>query len=165
VRLLIRPAHAAAEIFARACYEGTELSLAIGVEQLVLACAILSPALEEYGVTPEDIRERIRADERDALASLGISLESVRGELEERFGGEVWSHAHCVGVSPEAKRMLELATRRRRKGDTGADARNAHPAQRQRATAAVRARRAGRHARRTPHTLKRTFRTSPSSTT
>jgi len=115
VRLLTRPAHAAAEIFARACYEGTELSLAIGVEHLVLACAILSPALEEYGVTPEDIRERIRADERDALASLGISLESVRGELEERFGGEVWSHAHCVGVSPEAKRMLELATRRRRK--------------------------------------------------
>ncbi len=115
MRLLTRPAHAAAEIFARACYEGTELSLAIGVEHLVLACAILSPALEEYGVTPEDIRERIRADERDALASLGISLESVRGELEERFGGEVWSHAHCVGVSPEAKRMLELATRRRRK--------------------------------------------------
>jgi Clp amino terminal domain, pathogenicity island component len=115
VRLLTRPAHAAAEIFARACYEGTELSLAIGVEHLVLACAILSPALEEYGVTPEDIRERIRADERDALASLGISLESVRGELEERFGGEVWSHAHCVGVSPEAKRMLELATRRRRR--------------------------------------------------
>jgi hypothetical protein len=114
VRLLTRPEHAAAKIFARACYEGTELSLAIGVEHLVLACAILSPALEEYDVTPEDIRERIRADERDALASLGISLESVRGELEERFGDEVWSHAPCVGVSSEAKRMLD-ATRRRRK--------------------------------------------------
>ena len=43
------------------------------------------------------------------------SSDLVRGELEERFGGEVWSHARCVGVSPEAKRMLELATRRRRK--------------------------------------------------
>ena len=115
MRLLARPGHAAEEIFSRACFEGAELSLAIGVEHLVLACAILSAALEEYGVTPDDIRERIRADERDALASLGISLESVRGELEERFGEEVWSHAPCVGVSPEAKRMLELAARRRRK--------------------------------------------------
>jgi hypothetical protein len=114
VRLLTRPAQAAQEIFAHACLEGAELSLAIGVEHLVLACAILSRALDDYDVTPEDIRERIRADERDALASLGISLESVRGELEERFGDDVWSQATCVGVSPEAKRMLELAGRRRR---------------------------------------------------
>jgi hypothetical protein len=114
VRLLSRPAHAAQEIYARACLEGAELSFAVGVEHLVLACAVLSPVLEEYGVTPDDIRERIRADERDALASLGISLESVRGELEERFG-DVWSQPCGLGVSPEAKRMLELATRRRRK--------------------------------------------------
>jgi hypothetical protein len=114
VRLLARPTLAAQEIFDRACREGAELSLAIGVEHLVLACAILSRALDEYGVTPEDIRERIRADERDALASLGISLESVRGELEGRFGDDVWSRAPCVGVTPEAKRVLELAARRRR---------------------------------------------------
>ena len=103
MRLHTRPDSAAAEIFSRACYEGIELSLAIGVEHLVLACAILSRVLEDYGVTPEDIRQRIRADERDALASLGISLESVRGELEERFGNEVWSHAPCVGVSPRGR--------------------------------------------------------------
>ena len=115
MRPLTRPTQAAQEIFDRACSEGAELSLAIGVEHLVLACATLSRVLDDYGVTPEDIRERIRADERDALASLGISLESVRGELEERFGEEAWSHARCVGVSPEAKRMLELASRRRRK--------------------------------------------------
>ena len=114
MRLLARPTHAAPEIYTRACLEGAELSFAVGVEHLVLACAVLNPVLEEYGVTPDDIRERIRADERDALASLGISLESVRGELEERFGDDVWSQP-CVGVSPEAKRVLELATRRRRK--------------------------------------------------
>ena len=114
MRLLIRPSHAAREIFAQACHEGAEHSLAIGVEHLVLACAILSPVLQEYGATEDDIRERIRADEGDALASLGISLESVRGELEERFGDDVWAQSPCIGVSPEAKRMLELATRRRR---------------------------------------------------
>ena len=115
MRLLARPTHAAQEIYACACLEGAELSFAVGVEHLVLACAVLGPVLEEYGVTPDDIRERIRADERDALASLGISLESVRGELEERFGDDVWTQPCGLGVSPEAKRVLELATRRRRK--------------------------------------------------
>src|SRR5207253_2208830 len=60
--------------------------------------------------------ERIHVEnarERGALASLGISLESVRGELEERFGDRVWTRS-CLGVSPETKRVLELATRRRR---------------------------------------------------
>jgi hypothetical protein len=111
VRLLARPAQ---EIVARATFEAAELSLAVGPEHLLLATVELGAnAIEEFDVTADDIRERIRADERDALASLGISLESVRGELEERFGDGVWTRS-CLGVSPEAKRVLELATRRRR---------------------------------------------------
>ena len=105
MRLLApKPTHAAQTLFARACAEAEALSLGVGVEHLVLVCAV-------YGavdVEPAEIRDWIVADERDALASLGISLESVRGELEERFG-------RCgLPISPEAKRMLELATRRRR---------------------------------------------------
>jgi hypothetical protein len=109
VRLLSpRPTDAAQALFARACLEADQLSFVVGVEHLVLACA-LGGALD---VDPDEIRERIVADERAALASLGISLESVRGELEERFG----DRAGCgLPVSPEAKRMLELAARRRRK--------------------------------------------------
>ena len=113
MRLLNRQPQAAAEIFMHACREASELSLAVGAEHLVLAVAVLGTTLTEYGVTPDDIRERIRADERDALASLGISLDSVRGELEERFGEEAWS-AQCMSVTPEAKRVLEAAARRRK---------------------------------------------------
>ncbi len=109
MRLLpTKPTHAAQALFARACLEAEALSLGVGVEHLVLACAIHG-ALD---VDPEEIRERIVADERDALASLGISLESVRGELEERSAA---LPPGCgLPVSPEAKRMLELAARRRR---------------------------------------------------
>lgn len=102
-----KPSHAAQALFLTACVEAEELSFVVGVEHLVLACA-LHGAL---AVDPDEIRERIVADERAALASLGISLDSVRGELAERFG----DGAGCgLPVSPEAKRMLELATRRRR---------------------------------------------------
>jgi hypothetical protein len=114
VRLVNRQRHAAEAIFACACREGVELSLAVGAEHLVLAVALLGTTLEEYDVTPDDIRERIRADERDALASLGISLDSVRGELEDRFGDDVWSAQPCISVTPEAKRVLEAAARRRK---------------------------------------------------
>jgi hypothetical protein len=93
-------------LFARACSEAEQISFAVGVEHLVLACAI-EGALD---LDPDEIRDRIVADERDALASLGISLDSVRGELEERLAAA----PACMPVSPEAKRMLELAGRRRR---------------------------------------------------
>jgi len=106
VRLLApKPTAAASALFARACTEAAQLSFAVGVEHLVLACAIYG-ALD---VDPDDIRECIVADERDALASIGISRDSVREELEDRLRGDA-----CLSVSPEAKRMLELAARRRR---------------------------------------------------
>jgi len=114
LRLVHRPHRAAAEILTHASHEATELSLAVGAEHLVLAVAVLGTTLAEYGVSPEDIRDRIRADERDALASLGISLESVRDELEDHFGADVWSSQPCLSLTPEAKRVLESASRRRR---------------------------------------------------
>jgi hypothetical protein len=111
VRLLTpKPTNAAQILFACACLEAEALSFAVGVEHLVLACAIHG-ALE---VDPDELRERIVADERAALASLGISLESVRGELEERLGASGLPTGCGLPVSPEAKRMLDLATRRRR---------------------------------------------------
>jgi len=100
----MRPTRAARELFMCACAEASEISFAVGVEHLVLACAVYG-ALE---VDPDDIRDRIVADERDALASIGISRDSVRDELEDRLRATA-----CMPVSPEAKRMLELASRRR----------------------------------------------------
>jgi hypothetical protein len=111
VRLLSpRPTGAAQPLFARACLEAERLSFAVGAEHLLLVCAI-EGALD---VPPDDVREAIVADERAALASLGISLDSVRGELEERFGDELRDGGCGLPVTPEAKRILELASRRRR---------------------------------------------------
>lgn len=114
MRLLARrPTDAAQELFAVACREADRLSFGVGVEHLLLACAVLSPTLESFGADAEEIRDRIRARERDALASLGISLDSVLGELEERLGPEL-RDGSCLPVSPATKRILEVATRRRR---------------------------------------------------
>jgi len=114
VKLLSRrPTGAAQELFSVACREADRISFGVGVEHLLLACAVLSPTLEGFGADAEEIRDRIRARERDALASLGISLDSVLGELEERLGPEL-RDGSCLPVSPAAKRILELATRRRR---------------------------------------------------
>jgi hypothetical protein len=109
-----RPTDAAQELFAVACREADRLSFGVGIEHLVLACAVLSPTLERFGADADEVRERIRARERDALASLGISLDSVLGELEERLGPEL-RDGSCLPVSPAAKHILELATRRRRR--------------------------------------------------
>jgi len=96
-------------VYECACREAAELSFGVGVEHLVLATAVLGSALNEFA-DAETVRDHIRARERDALASLGISLESVRGELEERHPA-----APCdLPVTPEAKRLLELASKRRR---------------------------------------------------
>jgi hypothetical protein len=111
VRLLSpRPTNAAQTLFLCACVEAEAISFAVGVEHLVLACAIHGAV----DLDPDEIRERIVADERAALASLGISLDSVRGELEERLGASGLAAGCGLPISPEAKRMLELATRRRR---------------------------------------------------
>jgi Clp amino terminal domain, pathogenicity island component len=108
-----RPTDAAQELFAVACREAEQLSFGVGVEHLLLACAVLSPTLAAYGADAEEIRDCIRARERDALASLGISLDSVLGELEEQLGPRLRDGA-CLPVSPATKRILEVATRRRR---------------------------------------------------
>lgn len=94
--------------------QAAELSFALGCEHLLLATAMLGTTLADYDLTPDDIRARILTDERDALASLGISLDVVRSELEDRLGDDVWSQPCDLPVTPEAKRVLELATRRRR---------------------------------------------------
>lgn len=106
MRLLsARPTNAAQHLFATACDEAARLSFAVGVEHLVLACAIHGALARD----PDAIRERIVDDERTALAALGISFDIVRSEL-----GDVLDRRDCLPVSPEAKRLLELATRRRR---------------------------------------------------
>jgi hypothetical protein len=113
VRLSTRPTGAAQEIVMCASRQAAELSFALGCEHLLLATAMLGTTLADYDLTPGDIRARILTDERDALASLGISLDVVRSELEDRLGDDVWSQPCDLPVTPEAKRVLELATRRR----------------------------------------------------
>lgn len=90
-------------LFADACEEAASLSFAVGVEHLVLAIA-KAGALP--GVDPDDVRERIVADQRAALATFGISFDDVHAALDRDAG--------CLPVSPETKRMLELATKRRK---------------------------------------------------
>ena len=100
-----RPTGAAQALFRTACDEAARLSFAVGVEHLVLACAIHGA----LAVDPDEVRDRIVADERTALASLGISFDIVRAEL-----GSALDRNDCLPVSPEVKRLLEIASRRRR---------------------------------------------------
>jgi hypothetical protein len=89
-------------LFADACAEAAGLSFAVGVEHLVLAIA-KAGALP--GIDAEEIREQIVADQRAALATFGISFDAVHEALDG---------TGCLPVTPETKRMLELATKRRR---------------------------------------------------
>jgi hypothetical protein len=89
-------------LFADACDEAAGLSFAVGVEHLVLA---LAKAGALGGLEAEEVRERILDDQRAALATFGISFDAVH----EGIGS-----AGCLPITPEAKRMLDLATRRRR---------------------------------------------------
>lgn len=90
-------------MFADACAEAAGLSFAVGVEHLVLA---LAKAGSLAGVEADTVRERILDTQRAAFATFGISFD----EVHERVGRD----AGCLPVTPETKRMLELATRRRR---------------------------------------------------
>jgi hypothetical protein len=89
-------------LFADACREAAALSFAVGVEHLVLAVA-KTGALT--GVEAEDVRTWIREGQRAALATLGIPFDDVHARLDPATG--------CVPITPETKRILELATERR----------------------------------------------------
>jgi len=107
VSLIRRQPGSAQPILRRASDEAGAISFALDVEHIVLAVAAMGSALDEY-VTPDDVRDHIELRERDALAHLGISLDSVRDELDDALA------APCdLPVTPEAKRMFALAARRR----------------------------------------------------
>jgi len=112
VRLMRQPTGAAQLIFARACAEAAQISFALDVEHIVLAVAALGSVLDDY-LTADDVRDLIEARERDALAHLGISLDSVREELEGVLAEGALAEPCELPVTPEAKRMFELAARRR----------------------------------------------------
>ena len=90
-------------LFADACAEAADISFVVGVEHLVLAIA-KAGALP--GVDADHLRERIVNDQREALATFGISFDAVHDALDH--------DAPCLPITPETKRLLELATRRRR---------------------------------------------------
>jgi hypothetical protein len=79
----------------------------------VLAAAVLGDTLPTHGAAAEAIRGLILARRREALESVGISLDSVRRELEERSGDGARPEPCGLPVSPEVKRILDEATRRR----------------------------------------------------
>jgi hypothetical protein len=107
------PARPALALYACACREAEQLSLAVDVEHLVLAAAVLGDTLPAHGADPEAIRTLIRARDRDAFASLGISLDAVQNALEEQHGEDAWPEPRGLPVSPEAKRVLHEAAHRR----------------------------------------------------
>ncbi|HZR95698.1 MAG TPA: hypothetical protein VFA56_08385 [Gaiellaceae bacterium] len=104
-----RPTNAAHELYACACAEAGELSFAVTVEHLVLACARLGSRLDEF-VEADEVRELILLRERDALARVGISYDSVREEMDDAL-----RDSGCLPIAPEVKRLLERAARRRRR--------------------------------------------------
>ena len=85
-------------LFETACAEASQLSFAVGVEHLVLACAVHGA----LAVDPDTIRGRIADDERRALATFGISADAVHAAI--RDGG-------CLPIDPQVKRLLERAGR------------------------------------------------------
>ena len=101
------------ELLSVAGHEATALSSAVQPEHLLVAAVVSSPGIEallgEYGVEVDDLRDRIALRENDALASLGISLESVEREVEDAFGPLAWRRVNCVEIAPEVKRALARA--------------------------------------------------------
>ena len=96
----------------------------VGTEHLLLVL-IRRPeggatrVLEQLGVGAEAVEEALRPCvaagapriDPDALATLGIDLETVRERLEETFGPGALEHtsAGCLGVAPRAKMALAHA--------------------------------------------------------
>jgi hypothetical protein len=91
----------------------------LGPEHLLLAVASASyPAgtiLRDHGVTPERVEQEIRAGlfgglDRDALAAIGIDLDTVRARAEESFEPEALARAGQA--APRKPRPARLAPRR-----------------------------------------------------
>ena len=110
----------ARELVSAACDEALWVgSPTVGAEHLLLAIAggegLAASLLAEEGADGEALRETLEEEEADALAALGISLESVRREVEERFGPAAWEGDTGRGGRPsftgEAKVVLELSLR------------------------------------------------------
>jgi hypothetical protein len=110
-----KPWNAAQDVYAGAFWEAATQTGSVGPEHYLLAAVangrLGTRLLEDYGVTTADIRERIEARAQEALAALGISLDSVRGEVIERFGRDAWERPGTLPVLPEAQRALELTVR------------------------------------------------------
>ena len=94
----------------------------LGSEHLLLAAASAShPAgaiLRDHGVTPERVEQEIRAGlfgglDRDALAAIGIDLDTVRARAEESFEPEALARAGQAG--PRKRRPARLTLHRLRR--------------------------------------------------
>ena len=77
----------------------------IGPEHLLASIAaqtgsVASSILTEVGATPEAIRGAIEAEDAETLATIGISLDSVRRKVEETMGEEAWSRRLIKGNGP-----------------------------------------------------------------
>jgi Clp amino terminal domain, pathogenicity island component len=94
----------------------------LGTEHLLLAVASADhptgAILRDHGVTPERVEEEIRAGlfgglDRDALAAIGIDLDTVRARAEESF--EPDALARAGQAVPRKRRPARLAWRRLRR--------------------------------------------------
>ena len=101
----------------------------IGTEHLLLGltedrASSSARALAELHLSPDqieaDIRSLVGIGERpqrsldaDALATLGIDLEQVRGQIEQTFGPGALERTQgwCTPIAPRLKKALELAAR------------------------------------------------------
>ena len=113
VRLLsARPTGAAHEIFAWREPPGCR---AVVRDRLrthrSLATALLGTTLAEYDVRPTTYGSGSSRTNAMHSRHLGISLDVVRSELEDRLGDDVWSQPCGLAVTPEAKRMLDSGRR------------------------------------------------------
>ena len=99
---------------------------AIGSEHLLLALVerhplILRPGMQPIALSDEAPRDDARAlrrlierDARDALATIGISLDDVRRRIEAEFGAGAWEASagdRPLPFNREAKAALELSLR------------------------------------------------------
>jgi ATP-dependent Clp protease ATP-binding subunit ClpA len=89
-------------------------------------------ALQELGIAPDDVRDRLLSKlgeppqpriDPEALATLGIDLDRVRGRIEDAFGRGALERAGpgCTSVCPRVKRALVYAVDEARGAPLGDD--------------------------------------------